>query len=79
MRFTFNAVELMAEKLFTAFPRSYPGPYGPGWVMTDVLGMAAVEVRYPIAVFVLMKADNASFHLDIFCVRVLPGLTVRTR
>ncbi len=42
-------------------------------------GVAAVEIGHPVVVFVLVKAGNASFHLNAFCLRVLPRLAVRPR
>ena len=79
MGVTLDTVELMAEKVVAAFLRSHPGPHGPGRVVADVLSVAAVEVRYPIAVFVLMKADNTSFHSDSVGMRMLPGPAIGTR
>ena len=79
MHIAFNAIEFVAEKLPSAFFRNYPGPYGPGWVVTDMAGVSAIEVCHPITVFVLMKVDNALFHLHSFGLRVLPRLPIVAR
>jgi hypothetical protein len=35
-----------------------PGPGLPGWLVSQVLGMAAGKLDHPVAVFVLMKARD---------------------
>ena len=37
-----------------------PGPVLPGGIVPDVLGMATFEVGDPVAMFVLVKADDAA-------------------
>lgn len=52
----------MAEKLCPALFCDDPGAEGPGWVMTDMAGMPAIKVGYPIAKFVLVKSNDGSLH-----------------
>jgi hypothetical protein len=42
----------------TAFGGEDPGAEGPGWVVADVLGVAALEVGDPVGVFVLVEGDD---------------------
>ena len=79
MLVTIDAVKLLADESVAALFSSDPGPQGPGRVMPNVAGVPAIQVRYPIIQFVLVKADDDSFHLHIFCLWMLPGLAVWAR
>lgn len=48
----------MADVRGAAFGSEDPGTEGPGWVMADVLRMAAVEVSNPVRLVVLMEGDD---------------------
>jgi hypothetical protein len=48
----------MAHVLETALRRGYPVMMGPGWIMPDVPLMAAVQLGYPIALFIHVKTDD---------------------
>jgi hypothetical protein len=76
---TFDAIQLLANESGAAFVSKDPGSECPRRVMPDMAGVPAIQVRYPITKFVLVKADNASFHSNTFRLWVLPGLAVRAR
>lgn len=45
----------------TAFGGEDPGAESPGWVVADVLGVAALEVGDPVGLVVLVKGDDFAF------------------
>jgi len=47
-----------------------PGPGLPGRLMAQVLGMAAGQLRHPMAVFILMKSTNCRRGFPVPLVRV---------
>lgn len=58
IRFTLFAGEFAAEVRGAAFGSEDPGTEGPGWIVADVLGVAAVEVSNPVGLVVLMEGDD---------------------
>ena len=48
----------MAEAAGAAFGGEDPGAKGPGRVVADVLGVAAVEVGDPVGLLVLVEGDD---------------------
>lgn len=60
------AVQFRADAPAPAFRGDHPRPVDPRRPVPHVLRMAALEIGNPIVSFVLMKADDASFHdLDV--------------
>ncbi len=54
----------MTDKPGAAFFGEDPGPDCPRRVVPHVAGVAALEVGYPVAAFVLVKTNDAPFHAD---------------
>jgi hypothetical protein len=48
----------MAHVLEAALRRGYPVMLTPGRIVADVLLMPAVQLRYPIALFIHVKTDD---------------------
>ena len=57
------AVQLVAERLITAFPRYYPRTIGPRRIMADMLVVAAFKLSNPVLFFIDVIADNPFFHV----------------
>lgn len=64
----FFAKQRVSQKLRAPFFRCHPGPLLPWRVVPQVLRMAAFQIGYPVAVFVLMKRDDAAVHIFSFIV-----------
>ncbi len=56
------AMQVLTQVPFAAFFGDDPGTLAPGRVVPHMPGMTAGKVRDPVAVFILMKSDNALFH-----------------
>jgi hypothetical protein len=56
--FAFFAGEFLTYVGGAACWRGDPGAEGPGWVVADVLGVAAFEVGDPMAFGILVKRDD---------------------
>ena len=39
-----------------------PRPVAPGWMMPDMLGVAALKLSHPVLLIVLIEANNAALH-----------------
>ena len=48
----------MAHVLEAALRRGYPVMMRPGWIVPDVPLMPALQVGYPIALFIHVKTDD---------------------
>jgi hypothetical protein len=59
---TKRAIEESIEPAGPSFCRRDPGPDLPRRVVPSVLGMPALEVRYPVTFVVLVKPRDAPFH-----------------
>jgi len=57
-----HAVERHADESGPRFLRQDPRPVLPRRIMSDVLGMAALEFGNPVLLFVLMESNNAALH-----------------
>jgi len=57
-----EAVQLAAEPLTPAFLRRGPRPHAQRRLVADMLPMPAGEIRNPVSLFVLVKADDALYH-----------------
>ena len=57
-----GALERRSELLSPAFRLQDPGPQIEGRLMTHVLLVSAGELGYPVAVFVLVVADDRLLH-----------------
>src|SRR3712207_3908965 len=55
-------VQLLAERLSTAFQRDYPRTISPRRIMADMLVVAAFKFSHPVLFFVEAKADNPFLH-----------------
>jgi hypothetical protein len=51
--------------------RQHPGADLPRRVVPDVLRVAALEIRDPVILFILMKADNPSIHASSIATKAL--------
>jgi hypothetical protein len=45
-----------------AISRDDPRPVAPGWIMPDMLVVAALKLSHPVLLIVLMEANNAALH-----------------
>lgn len=61
MSLALHARQCMSEKPDASFLSQHPGPVRPGRMVTYMARMAALQFRYPVASFVLVKACNPSF------------------
>src|SRR3954463_7261009 len=62
------AIKMPAQPARPSHLRDHPGPHLPGWIVTDVLPMPALELRHPVAFGILMEANDTPFHAG--CSRV---------
>lgn len=58
-----GTIEKGAESAATPLFRLRPLAHLPGGLMPHMLGVAALELRDPLAFFILMKADDSNLHL----------------
>jgi len=56
------AIQHLPEVQLAPFFSENPGPIRQWWLMSHMLSMPALQIRHPIAVLVLMKADDALVH-----------------
>jgi len=56
------AVETPANVALTPLFAYHPGAVDPRWTVADVLVVATIQLRYPMALFVSMKGQNLSLH-----------------
>jgi hypothetical protein len=54
-----TAAQLHAEVAASSFRRGYPGSNLPWGIVPHVLGVAAVEVGYPVPLSILVEIDDA--------------------
>ena len=66
----FDAVQPSTNEAESTIRRGNPRSDLPGRVVTDVLGVAALEVRNPVLLFVLVEANDAALHQSV---RGVPG------
>lgn len=59
---TFLALQLEADHGGTPFGSDDPGAQHPGRVVSHVLEVAAFQLRDPMALFILVIADNGTVH-----------------
>ena len=52
----------MTEEPAPSLFAQHPWPERPRWIVPNMAAMSAVELGHPIAVFILMKADDDAFH-----------------
>lgn len=71
--------ECFTDLLCAPFRCHYPRAIGPGGVVTNVLLMAAFELRDPVAVLVLMEAGDFSIHGVSIAVGLLPRKRLERR
>jgi hypothetical protein len=57
-----GAIEAASDHRRAAFRRQHPGAFLPRRLMPDVLSVAALQVRDPVAFCVLMEADDRPPH-----------------
>ena len=57
-----DAIESLSMKLGAAFVRNHPRTACPGWIVTNMLIVSAIEFGNPVLFFVLMEADDFSIH-----------------
>ena len=60
--FAANAVQLEADPRGTTFRRQHPRPRYQWRLMADVLAVAALEDRAPVALVILFEAGDALLH-----------------
>jgi len=58
VRFTLLAPEQTPDCLMPSLNRDHPWAIHPRWLMAHMLGVAAGQIRHPVADIVLMKTDN---------------------
>lgn len=56
------AREHLSKNIGTALWRDNPRTIGPWWIVSNVLVVTALELRHPMLLFILMKADDAFVH-----------------
>lgn len=69
---TVNAVECPAQPAFSFFRVQHPGPVEKRRDVTQVMGVATIEVGYPVAFLILVVADN--FTLQVKKITSTAGL-----
>ncbi len=58
-----QADQLIAKVLRAALFGDDPRPVNPRWIVPHVLRVTALQIRDPVAILVLMKADYSTFHV----------------
>jgi hypothetical protein len=53
------ALERRPDSLAAPLEGNHPRPHLPGWIVTHVLRVAALEVSHPVILLVLMKAHDS--------------------
>ena len=65
---TLHAIERLTDRSRSAFRRYNPGSVLPRRIVPHVLGMAALELRYPVALRILVETDDAlSYRIHATC------------
>lgn len=59
-----GALETLSELLGAFLGHEHPWMQRPGWLVSNVLSVSALELRDPVAGFVLPEADHLSEHLS---------------
>ena len=58
----FLAIEYAADKILATFFGLHPLSYKPGRIVPHVVPVPAAQIRNPVTLLILMKADNRLFH-----------------
>ena len=56
------AIQSLAEGLCTPLRGNDPGSVDPGWIVSDVLRVPALQIRNPVFVLIGMKPDDLALH-----------------
>ena len=59
-RSTLYAIEHLPNEGGAPGFRRHPGPYLPGWIVPHMLRVATFQIRDPVVLRILMKADDAA-------------------
>lgn len=62
---TFFADEYMAQVSLTPIFGHNPRTVHPWWIVPDVLGVSTLQVRHPVSLLILMKANNTPLHASL--------------
>ncbi len=57
-----SAIQQVSDHLFATFIRRHPLAVHPGWIMTNMLMMPALQLGNPMVLVVLMKTDDLLLH-----------------
>src|SRR5688500_20206843 len=61
--FAANAAQHGAEEALAPGFRCHPFANLPGWVVPNVLPVAAVKIGHPVALVITMKSDDPAIHV----------------
>jgi hypothetical protein len=65
MLLTLFTVQLKAQHAVATLPGDDPGAVDPGWVMANMLVMAAGKLCYPVVFFVFVITRYRLFHTEL--------------
>lgn len=55
------------QRCSSPFRRNDPGPVDPGWIVTNVLVVAALELRHPVTLVVQVKSRDPAYDRHAPC------------
>ncbi len=58
----FHAIQLESDLGLATFGSRCPVAFGPGWIVSHMLKMSAVQLGDPMVLFIFVIADDGLFH-----------------
>jgi hypothetical protein len=59
---TFLAIDYAADKILATFFGLHPLSYKPGRIVPHMVPVPAAQIRHPVTLLILVKANNRLFH-----------------